>query len=80
MAKIDDIVRYCDQLLSAASIQDYCPNGLQVAGCSEVQRILTGVTASQDLLDYAVAERFDTVLVHHGYLSHIVRSNILLRS
>ncbi|WP_235937525.1 Nif3-like dinuclear metal center hexameric protein [Marinobacter caseinilyticus] len=47
--------------------QDYCPNGLQVEGKSGIRRIVTGVTASQALIDAAVAASADLILVHHGY-------------
>ena len=67
MADIHEIVDYCADLLSVETMKDYCPNGLQVEGRKQVQRILLGVTASQELLDYAVEHGFDTVLVHHGY-------------
>lgn len=53
--------------LNVAAFQDYGPNGLQVEGHSDVQRIVTGVTACQALLDAAVAQQADAVLVHHGY-------------
>lgn len=56
-----------NQQLNVAAFQDYAPNGLQVEGRENVQRIITGVTASQALLDVAVAQRADAVLVHHGY-------------
>ncbi|MDF7667611.1 Nif3-like dinuclear metal center hexameric protein [Orbaceae bacterium ESL0727] len=46
---------------------DYAPNGLQVEGRSDIKKIITGVTASQLLLDQAVALNADAVLVHHGY-------------
>ena len=36
-------------------------------GRGEVRRIVAGVTASQALLDAAVARGADAVLVHHGY-------------
>jgi putative NIF3 family GTP cyclohydrolase 1 type 2 len=29
---LQDLVRWCDQTLAAASFKDYCPNGLQVEG------------------------------------------------
>lgn len=48
-------------------IADYCPNGLQVEGRPQVMRIVSGVTASQALLDAAVEAQADLVLVHHGY-------------
>jgi dinuclear metal center YbgI/SA1388 family protein len=56
-----------DELLDVSRFRDYCPNGLQVEGRAEVRRVLCGVTASQALLDRAVAGGFDAVVVHHGY-------------
>ena len=53
--------------LSAASFADYCPNGLQVEGSQSIRKIVTGVTASQALIDAAIAKGADTLLVHHGY-------------
>ncbi|KDE40790.1 Hypothetical protein YbgI [Nitrincola lacisaponensis] len=61
------LVEYCDQTLNSAAFRDYCPNGLQVQGRPQVQKIMTGVTACQALLDEAVAWGADLVLVHHGY-------------
>jgi dinuclear metal center YbgI/SA1388 family protein len=58
---------YLDQYLDVAKFRDYCPNGLQVEGRTSVERIVTGVTASFDLLEAAVAARADAILVHHGY-------------
>jgi dinuclear metal center YbgI/SA1388 family protein len=48
-------------------IKDYCPNGLQVEGKSEVKRIITGVTASLALIEKAIELKADALLVHHGY-------------
>ncbi len=56
-----------NELLQPGQISDYCPNGLQVEGRAEINRIVTGVTASQALLDRAIAAGADAVLVHHGY-------------
>lgn len=61
------LVAELDRYLDAARIADYCPNGLQVEGRAEVRRIVSGVTASQALLDAAVEWGADLVLVHHGY-------------
>jgi dinuclear metal center YbgI/SA1388 family protein len=38
-----------------------------VEGREEVRRIVCGVTASQRLLDAAVARQADAIVVHHGY-------------
>lgn len=53
--------------LNTTAFQDYAPNGLQVEGRQEVRRIVAGVTASQALLDAAVEQKADAILVHHGY-------------
>jgi dinuclear metal center YbgI/SA1388 family protein len=57
---------YLERLLPPAAVEDYCPNGLQVEGGAEVRRIVTGVTASQALIDAAVEGGADALLVHHG--------------
>lgn len=56
-----------NQTLSPQLVKDYCPNGLQVEGKPEVSVIITGVTASQALIDVAIAKKADAILVHHGY-------------
>lgn len=61
------LVEEADRFLNAARVSDYCPNGLQVEGRPQVRRIVSGVTASQALLDAAVEAEADVVLVHHGY-------------
>ncbi|MDN3610719.1 Nif3-like dinuclear metal center hexameric protein [Vibrio ostreicida] len=53
--------------LSPQLFKDYAPNGLQVEGKQEVRRVVTGVTASQALIDRAVELGADALLVHHGY-------------
>ena len=40
-----------NQKLNTATINDYAPNGLQVEGKAEIKKIITGVTASQALID-----------------------------
>jgi len=63
----DELLRYLDETLETARFRDYCPNGMQVEGRSEVRRIVAGVTASQALIDVAIARGADTLLVHHGW-------------
>jgi len=64
---LSELEKYCDQLLNSKNFKDYCPNGLQVGGVENVKKIVTGVTACQQLLDQAVAQDADLILVHHGY-------------
>lgn len=63
----DELARYLDQLLEIARFRDYCPNGLQVEGRGEIRRIVSGVTASAALIDAALEDDADAILVHHGY-------------
>jgi dinuclear metal center YbgI/SA1388 family protein len=58
---------YLAEYLRVQDFRDYCPNGLQVEGRAQVTRIVTGVTASAELLEAAIAERADALIVHHGY-------------
>lgn len=65
--KLNALVDYTAQIMQPERFKDYCPNGLQVEGRSEVTKIVTGVTASMALLEAANAAGADAVLVHHGY-------------
>ena len=67
MAKLQDIIQWCDQTLKSTEFKDYAPNGLQIEGKTEVRKILAAVTASQDAIDAAIRENADLLLVHHGY-------------
>lgn len=63
----DELENHLNQLLDISRFHDYCPNGLQVEGRDNIHIIISGVTASLDLLQAAVAAKADAVLVHHGY-------------
>ena len=61
------LLRSLNSLLKPEKVNDYCPNGLQVEGKTKVTKLVTGVTASQALIDHAVSINADAILVHHGY-------------
>lgn len=65
--KLTELLDYTGQLLQVDRYRDYCPNGLQVAGRSEIRILVSGVTASMALLEAAAEFGADAVLVHHGY-------------
>jgi len=67
MVLLQDLVNYCDQLLSIDQFQDYCPNGLQVEGKPQINKLVSGVTASQALIDAAIGQQADAIVVHHGF-------------
>lgn len=56
-----------NEMLKPELIQDGCPNGLQVEGRATIATLVTGVTASQALIDRAIELNADAIFVHHGY-------------
>lgn len=65
--QLNELRDYIGSLLEVTRFRDYCPNGVQVEGRAKVLRIASGVSASQLLLDEAIAWGADAILVHHGY-------------
>lgn len=65
--KRDELLTALDELLRPQRYRDYTINGLQVAGRSTIERIVTAVTASQAAIEHARADNADALLVHHGY-------------
>ncbi|MCH8179796.1 MAG: Nif3-like dinuclear metal center hexameric protein [Proteobacteria bacterium] len=60
------LVNHIQALLEVDRFKDYGPNGLQVEGRAEVRKVVTGVTASLALIEAAIAEGADALIVHHG--------------
>ena len=66
MALRTEIESHLAALLAVDRFKDYGPNGLQVEGRTDVRRLVSGVTASLALIEAAVADGADAILVHHG--------------
>lgn len=64
--KLQDVIAEVDDLLQPSRFKDYCPNGLQFPGKSEIRKLATGVTASAELLELAIDAQADLLIVHHG--------------
>jgi len=83
MTSCDAITRHLNELLDVDAVEDYCPNGVQVAGAAEVRRIVTGVTASLELIEAAVDVGAQMLVTHHGILwngdSHVLRGHFRKR-
>jgi dinuclear metal center YbgI/SA1388 family protein len=73
----NDLEQYLNNLLKPEQIKDFCPNGLQVQGNDEIHKIVTGVTATQALIEQAIHEKADALVVHHGFFwkneSYVIR-------
>jgi dinuclear metal center YbgI/SA1388 family protein len=67
-ASLSDILEELDRLLGPERFEDYCHNGLQVPGPTEVEAIATGVSAHLELFEQAAAEGVQLLLVHHGLI------------
>lgn len=65
--RLTELIAAADDLLEPEAFSDYCPNGLQVEGGPVVNRLISGVTASQALIERAIELDADAILVHHGY-------------
>jgi dinuclear metal center YbgI/SA1388 family protein len=61
-----DLLNALDEQLQPQLFRDHGPNGLQVEGRPQVERLVTGVTASLALIEAAIDAKADAVLVHHG--------------
>lgn len=63
-----DVVGYLDTTLAIDRFRDFAPNGLQVEGAPEVEVVVTGVSASAELIARAVELHADLIVVHHGLI------------
>ena len=66
MIERDGLHQVFNGLLKPEQFKDYGPNGLQVEGRREIRKIVSGVTASLALIEAAIAEQADAIVVHHG--------------
>lgn len=57
---------YYQALLRPESYADYCPNGLQVEGTEQIERIAFAVSATRDSINQAIENKADALVVHHG--------------
>jgi len=70
MTRLAELESYSSDLVRVADFSDYCPNGLQVESASgEVKHIVSGVTASLALIEWAAELGADLLLVSHGWFS-----------
>ena len=79
MADRNNIIQFCEDYLKTADFEDGCKNGLQVEGKSEVNKIVTGVTFSQKLVEKAIEKQADMILVHHGLFNDQVGEPVQIK-
>ena len=63
----EDLLHLLNETLTPSLFKDYAPNGLQVEGKTQINHIVTAVTATQNVIDRACELGADALLVHHGW-------------
>ena len=71
------LTTYLDNLLDVGSFKDYCPNGLQIQGKKNIKTIVSGVSANLALIEAAIEQSADAILVHHGFFWQNEPANIV---
>lgn len=68
MAKLSDIVKYCEERLGMRGFVDFpgAQNGLQFENDGNVTKIACAVDATSKVFEIAAREKSDLLLVHHG--------------
>jgi dinuclear metal center YbgI/SA1388 family protein len=66
MANREALKSYTQSYLNADAFKDYCPNGLQIEGKEEINKIISGVSANLALIERSIDEEADAIFVHHG--------------
>ena len=72
-----ELNNYCKTLLNVDDFKDYCPNGLQIEGQVEIKKIISGVSATLELIEAAIAQNADTIFVHHGFFWKNEKPNLI---
>jgi len=62
----DKLIHDLNNLLVPEKYKDYCPNGLQIQGSVDIERVVTGVSLNQELIDLAISGNAQAIIVHHG--------------
>lgn len=67
MIHLNELITYLDHELDIKSIDDYCPNGVQVEGDNKkITHIVTSVSASLETIQKALELKPEVLIVHHG--------------
>lgn len=66
MITLQEFSDYLEGYLDISHFEDVCPNGLQVEGKKEIRKIGLAVSASEEVIDWAIDKEVDALIVHHG--------------
>jgi len=52
MVSREELDNYCNNFLNVKNFKDYGPNGLQIEGSETINKIVSGVSANLDLIEW----------------------------
>ncbi|MES0489822.1 MAG: Nif3-like dinuclear metal center hexameric protein [Leptospirales bacterium] len=67
MVDRDELEKFLNGFLNVKDFDDYAPNGLQVEGKPQIQKLAVSVSISEQVIHEAVEMKADAILVHHGH-------------
>lgn len=66
--RLSEVVSFLDATLEISKFRDYGPNGLQVEGSPEVDKIVTAVSCTAEVIERAITIEADLIVAHHGLI------------
>ena len=63
--ELKDFSAWLNELLSPQDFKDYCVDGLCVEASDKVTKVVTGVSFRDRLIERAIEEHADAIIVHH---------------
>src|SRR3989339_842735 len=76
---VKKIIKYCEDYLKVKNFEDFFVNGLQVEGALKVNKIVTGVSLSKELIGAAIKKEAKLILVHHGFFKSDIPNPLELK-
>ncbi len=70
------IVKFCEDYLKVSNFDDKCHNGLQIEGVERINKIITGVSLSEQLIKQAIQKKAKMIIVHHGLFNKFIQTPI----
>lgn len=64
--KRSELEEFLTTLFKPELFDDYCPNGLQIDGNTEIKKILFAVSATRESAEFAASSKAQALIVHHG--------------
>lgn len=66
MISLKELLTVLDTIYAPHLFADVCPNGLQVEGSGQIEKIAFAVTATRETIQKAVMNNAKVLIVHHG--------------